>query len=165
MAKQMYVLTEIRVDDFDVDAVPAQGRFKLVSPCTKAEDRRSAAVLTAISAMKSSADQRQALAGLKHLLKVAQLGKPFNLLLDKDAVHEAFPAFFSNITKRDETVWRYRRGDIRVLFYYAADKMVLLTHTLPKRTDKLSAKDMEQAKQAVNDFLTATRNPGGLHWI
>lgn len=165
MAKQMYVLTEIRVDDFDAAAVPAQERFKLVSPCAKAEDRRSAAVLTAISAMKSAADQRQALAGLKHLLKVAQLGKPFNLLLDKDAVHEAFPAFFCDITKRYETVWRYRRGDIRILFYYAADKVVLLTHTLSKRTDKLSAKDIEQAKQTVTHFLTATRTPSGLHWI
>lgn len=165
MAKQVYVLTEIRVDDFEAGAVPAQGRFKLVSPCAEPDNRRSASVLKTISAMKSAADQRQALAGLKHLLKVAQLGKPFNLLLDKDAVHEAFPAFFCDITKRDETVWRYRRGDIRILFYYAADKVVLLTHTLPKRTDKLSAKDMEQAKQAVTDFLTATRTPSGLHWI
>lgn len=165
MAKQLYVLTEIRVDDFEPGAVPAQGRFKLVSPCAKAQDRRSATVLTAISTLKSATDQRQALAGLKHLLKVAQLGKPFNLLLDKDAVHEAFPAFFCDITQRHETVWRYRRGDIRILFYYAADKVVLLTHTLPKRTDKLSAKDMELTKQAVNDFLTATRTPSGVQWI
>lgn len=165
MAKQMYVLTEIRVDDFEAGAVSAQGRFKLVSPCAKPDSRQSAVVLKTISAMKSAADQRQALVGLKHLLKVAQLGKPFNLLLDKDAVHEAFPAFFCDITKRDETVWRYRRGDIRILFYYAADEVVLLAHTLPKRTDRLSAKDMEQAKQAVNDFLMANRTPGGLQWI
>jgi mRNA-degrading endonuclease RelE of RelBE toxin-antitoxin system len=165
MAKQKYVLTEIEVSDFEPGAVPTPGRFKLVSPCAEPENRRSAAVLTAISALKSTADQRQALAGLKHLLKVAQLGKPFNLLLDKDAVHEAFPAFFCEITQRYETVWRYRRGDIRILFYYAADKVVLLTHTLPKRTNRLSAKDIEQAKQAVNDFLTATRTLGGLKWI
>ena len=95
MAKQKYVLTEIKVSDFEPGAVPTPGRFKLVSPCAEPENRRSAAVLTAISALKSAADQRQALAGLKHLLKVAQLGKPFNLLLDKDAVHEAFPAFFA----------------------------------------------------------------------
>jgi len=36
---------------------------------------------------------------------------------------------------------------------------------LPKRTDKLSAKDINLAKQAVVDFLTASRSAAGLQWI
>ena len=62
-------------------------------------------------------------------------------------------------------MWRYRHGDIRILFYYAADKVVLLTHTLSKRKDKLAAKDINLAKQAVIDFLTASRSAAGLQWI
>lgn len=160
----MYVLTEIRVSDFDAGAVSAQGRFKLVSPCTDAQRRDSAKVFEAVSGMEGN-DRKQALAGLKMLLKLAQLGKPFNQLSDPKTVHEAFDPFYCDVTKKNETVWRYRHGDIRFLFYYAADKVVLLTHTLPKRTDKLSSKDVNQAKQAVVDFLKASRTAAGLQWI
>lgn len=161
----MYFLTEIRVSDFgDAGAVSAQGRFKVVSPCTDAKRRESAKVFEAVKGLQGN-DQRQALLGLKKLLNLAQLGKPFNQLSDAKTVHEAFAPFYCDVTKKNETVWRYRHGDIRILFYYAADKVVLLTHTLPKRSDKLSAKDINQAKQAVVDFLTASRTAAGLQWI
>ena len=160
----MYFLTEIRVSDFDAGAVSAQGRFKVVSPCADPERRQSAKVFEAVKGMQGN-DQRQALLGLKMLLKLAQLGKPFNQLTDKKTVHEAFDPFYCDLTKKNETVWRYRHGDIRILFYYAADKVVLLTHTLPKRSDKLSAKDINLAKAAVIEFLTASRSAAGLQWI
>jgi mRNA-degrading endonuclease RelE of RelBE toxin-antitoxin system len=160
----MYYLTEIRVDDFEPGALPAQGRFKVVSPCSDPTQRSSAAVLEAVQGMEKS-DQRQALAGLKYLLKLAQLGKPFGQLMDKKAVHEAFEPFYCELTKRDETVWRYRHGDIRILFYYAVDKVLLLANTLPKRTDKLSAKEKNIAKQAVLVFLEASRSEAGIQWV
>ena len=110
-------------------------------------------------------DKKQALLGLKKLLKLAQLGKPFNQIADAKTVHEAFDSFFCDVTQKNETVWRYRHNDIRILFYYAADKVVLLAHTLPKRSNRLSAKDIKLAKQAVIDFLTASRSAAGLQWI
>jgi phage-related protein len=164
MPKQTYVLTEIKLSDFEPGMVSAQGRFKLVSACSDANRRESAMVFETVQGMQGN-DQRQALLGLKMLLKLAQLGKPFNQLADAKAVHEAFDAFYCDVTKKNETVWRYRHGDIRILFYYAADKVVLLTHALTKRTDKLSAKDIKLAKQAVVDFLTASRSAAGLQWI
>lgn len=160
----MYYLTEIRVDDFEQGVLPAQGRFKVVSPCSDPKQRKSAAVFDVVQGMEKS-DQRQALAGLKFLLKLAQLGKPFGQLLDKKAVHEAFEPFYCELTKRNETVWRYRHGDIRILFYYAVDKVVLLAHTLPKRTDKLSTKEKNIARQAVLDFLEASRSEAGIQWV
>lgn len=160
----MYFLTEIRVSDFDAGAVSAQGRFKVVSPCADPEHRESAKVFEVVKGMQGT-DQRQALLGLKMLLKLAQLGRPFNQLADKKTVHEAFDSFYCDLTKKNETVWRYRHGDIRILFYYAADKVVLLAHTLPKRSDKLSAKDVNLAKAAVIEFLTASRSAAGLQWI
>jgi len=164
MPKQTYCLTEIRVDDFEQGTLPAQGRFKVVSPCSDPKQRSSAAVFEAVQGMEKS-DQRQALAGLKYLLKLAQLGKPFNQLADKKAVHEAFEPFYCELTKRNETVWRYRRGDIRILFYYAMDKVVLLAHTLPKRSDRLSEKEKNIARQAVLDFLAASRSETGIQWV
>lgn len=164
MPKQSYVLTEIKLSDFEAGMVSAQGRFKLVSACSDANRRESAVVFEAVQGMQGN-DQRQAVQGLKMLLKLAQLGKPFNQLAHAKTVHEAFDPFFCDVTKKNETVWRYRHGDIRILFYYAVDKVVLLAHTLPKRTDKLSAKDIKLAKQAVVDFLTASRSAAGLQWI
>ena len=164
MPKQPYIVTEIKVSDFDPSVTSAQGRFRLVSACSDANRRESAAVFETVQGMQGN-DQRQAVRGLKMLLKLAQLGKPFNQLADTKTVHEAFDPFFCDVTKKNETVWRYRHGDIRILFYYAADKVVLLAHTLPKRTDKLSAKDIKLAKQAVVDFLTASRSAAGLQWI
>ena len=164
MPKQTYFLTEIRLDDFEQSVLSAQGRFKVASPCSDPTQRRSAAVFEAVQGMEKN-DQRQALAGLKYLLKLAQLGRPFNQLVDKKSVHEAFEPFYCELTKRKETVWRYRHGDIRILFYYALDKVVLLAHTLPKRTDRLSAKEMNIAKQAVLDFLTASRSETGIQWV
>jgi mRNA-degrading endonuclease RelE of RelBE toxin-antitoxin system len=164
MPKQTYVLTEIKLSDFEAGMVSAQGRFRLVSACSDANRRESAVVFETVQGMQGN-DQRQAVQGLKMLLKLAQLGKPFNQLADAKTVHEAFDPFFCDVTKKNETVWRYRHGDIRILFYYAVDKVVLLAHTLPKRTDKLSAKDIKLAKQAVVDFLTASRSAAGLQWI
>ena len=160
----MYFLTEIRVSDFDAGATSAQGRFKVVSACADPKRRESAKVFEALKGMHVN-DQRQALLGLKMLLKLAQLGKPFNQLADKKTVHEAFDSFYSDLTKKNETVWRYRHGDIRILFYYAADKGVLLAHAFPKRTDKLSQKEINQAKTEVIEFLTASRSAAGLQWI
>lgn len=164
MPKQSYFLTEIRVDDFEQGVLPEQGRFKVVSRCSDPKERRSAVVFEAVNGMEKN-DQRQALAGLKYLLKLAQLGKPFSQLLDKKTVHEAFEPFYCELTKRNETVWRYRHGDIRILFYYAMDKVVLLAHTLPKRTDSLSAKEKNIARQAVIDFLEASRSEAGIQWV
>jgi mRNA-degrading endonuclease RelE of RelBE toxin-antitoxin system len=164
MAKQSYFLTEIKLSDFEIGRTLTQGRFKLVSACSDAHRRESAMVFEAVQGMQGN-DKKQAMLGLKMLLNFAQLGKPFNQLVDEKTVHKAFDPFFCDATQKKETVWRYRHGNIRILFYYAADKVVLLTHTLPKRKDQLSAKDINLAKQAVVDFLTASQSEVGLQWI
>lgn len=161
----MYFLTEIRVDDFeDGESQPAVGRFKLVSRCADSRQRESAAVFQAVAGMEHN-DQRQALKGLKHMVKLAQFGKPFNQLADKGAVHEAFEPFYCEVTKKHETIWRYRHSDIRLLFYYASGKVVLLAHTLVKRKDELSEREKQVARKAVIDFLTAVQSADGLQWV
>lgn len=164
MTKQSYALTEIMLGDFDPGARATPERFKVVSPCLDTEDRQAANVFALIRDLQGS-DQRQALQGLKMLVKLAQKGVPFNQLVGKETVHEAFAPFYCELTAKTEKVWRYRHGDIRILFYYAADKVVLLVHTLPKRTNRLSTKDINKAKQAVLEFVMASQSPAGLQWI
>lgn len=165
MPKQVRYLTEINLDDFGLSSrsAPPEGRFRPVSLCTE-PTRTSASIFGAVKAL-SGADQRAALKGLAHFVKLAQLGKPFNQLADEKAVHEAFEPFYCEITKRKESVWRYRHGDIRILFYYAAGKVVLLADALAKRKDKLSEKEKNKAKQAVLEFLEASQLEGGIQWV
>ena len=141
-----------------------EGRFRPVSLCSEAT-RESACVFGAVSGLSSVADQRAALKGLAHFVKLAHMGKPFNQLVDKKTVHEAFEPFFCDVTQKDETVWRYRHGDIRILFYYASGKLLLLADVLAKRSDKLSEKEKNKAKQAVKEFLEASRSEGGIQWV
>lgn len=139
------------------------GRFRPVSLCAEAT-RESARVLEAVNAL-SAADRRAALKGLAHFVKLAQLGKPFNQLVDEKAVHEAFEPFYCKVSRQKETVWRYRHGNIRILFYYASGKVVLLTDVLAKRKGKLSEKEQNKAQQAVVDFLEAAQTEGGIQWV
>lgn len=44
-------------------------------------------------------------------------------------------------------------------------RVLLLAHTLPKRTDKLSAKEKNIAKQTVLDYLRASRSETGIQWV
>lgn len=161
----MRYLTEINLEDFGLGTggVAPEGRFRPVSLCDQAT-RESASVFGVVKALLV-ADQRAALKGLAHFVKLAQLGKPFNQLVDEKTVHEAFEPFFCQVTQRKETIWRYRHGDIRVLFYYASDKVVLLADALAKRKDKLSEKEKNRAKQAVMGFLEASQLEGGIQWV
>lgn len=160
----MYLLTEIKVEDFDPGAKSEAGRFKVVSPCADPKSRFSAEVLSLMTAMEHN-DQRQAVLGLKHFLKLAQMGRPLSQLVDESTVHEAFEPFYCSITKKYETVWRYRHGVIRILFYYSAGKVMLLAHALAKRKDKLTKKEMAEATKAVEDFLMALHSKAGLQWV
>ncbi|MDV7395956.1 hypothetical protein RZS08_31480, partial [Arthrospira platensis SPKY1] len=101
------------------DSALPDGRFRPVSLCADAT-RESARVFGAVKGLSSAADQRAALKGLAHFVKLAHMGKPFNQLVDKKTVHEAFEPFFCEVTQKEETVWRYRHGDIRILFFYAS---------------------------------------------
>jgi mRNA-degrading endonuclease RelE of RelBE toxin-antitoxin system len=161
----MYFLTEIRSDDFGKEPHElAPNRLKLVSQCSDPTDRGSATVFTSISKFEK-ADQRAAILGLAHFVKLAQMGSPFSELVDKKTVHEAFEAFHCTVTNKKEKVWRYRHGVIRILFYYAADRVVLLPTVLVKRTDKLSIKEIQFAQTSVVKFLEASQSSSGLQWV
>ncbi len=157
----VYYLTEIRPEDFTDDgdgaAVPlSPHRFKVSSACAQ-NDARTADVVAQIQALGSKPDRHKAMLGLEFLVKVAQSGPPFTKSFDKKALHETH-SFHSAVSGQDEKIWRYRRGDIRILFYYADDKIVLLCGTLSKRKDQLSEAEKNAAEQAVDRYLSARRN-------
>ncbi len=161
MAKQnAYYLTEIRPEDFQDRGAPAPAvlnpqRFKVSSACTS-RDRDSAQIWASIQSLGSRQDQSTALAGLLYFIKVAQSGPPFTASFDKKTLHEAH-VYTSSVSGQLEKIWRYRRGDIRILFYYAQDRVVLLCDALAKRKDKLSEAEQKVAEKAVDAYLEALK--------
>jgi hypothetical protein len=168
MTKQcVYYLTEIRPEDFIEDgdgaSVPLNTkRFRVSSACD-AEDADTADVWGQIQSLSSKQHQKVAIAGLHFLVKVAQSGQPLTASFDKKALHETH-AFTSPVSGQTERIWRYRRGDIRILFYYASDRVVLLSGVLIKLKDKLSRAEELAAEKAVNLYLEAQKQ-GWLTWV
>lgn len=168
MTKQsVYYLTEIRPEDFTEDGDGASAplnvkRFRVSSAC-ETEDADTADVWGQIQSLKSKPHQKVAIAGLYFLVKVAQSGQPLTASFDKKALHETH-TFTSPVSGQTERIWRYRRGDIRILFYYGSDRVVLLSGVLIKLKDKLSKAEELAAEKAVNLYLEAQKQ-GRLTWV
>ena len=158
----MYFLTELNPNDFlpesegpaSKPAFLAAKRCKVSSRCAT-KDRDSAVVWTQIEALGAN-DQVPAVKSLAYFVQIAQNGPPLTQHLDKKQVHEAHE-FASAVSSKTEKVWRYRRGDIRILFYYANDRVLLLTDLVAKRSDTLEQAVLKRAELAVNAYLSATK--------
>ncbi|OWQ86920.1 hypothetical protein CDN99_19640 [Roseateles aquatilis] len=134
----------------------------MTSECAEA-DPDSAEIWTQIQALPSQVHQRVAIAALLMLVKVAQGGQPLTQAFDKKALHETH-AFRSSVSGKVERIWRLRRGDIRLLFYYAQDRVVLLSTILVKLRDRLTVGEQLAAEGAVDRFLEA-RQRRLLRWV
>lgn len=158
----MYFLTELNPDDFLLDseglasppALLAAKRYRVSSRCAT-KDRDSALVWGQIQALKAN-DQAAGFKSLAYFAQIAQIGPPITQHLDKKQVHEAHE-FVSAVSGKTEKVWRYRRGAIRILFYYGNDRVLLLVDLLAKRSDKLEPAVLKQAELAVDAYLSATK--------
>lgn len=159
----MYFLTELSPDDFLPDSdesalAPAHlgaKRCKVSSRCANSH-RDSALVWGQIEALKAN-DQEPAFKSLAYFVQIAQNGPPLTQHLDKKQVHEAHE-FVSPISGKAEKIWRYRRGDIRILFYYGNDSVLLLADVVAKRSDRLEPAVLNRAEQAVNEYLSANKS-------
>ena len=160
-------LTELRPEHFDPAGhthqdPPGGGRFKITSICQD-RDPDSAEVWSQIGELRSKEHQKTAIAALLMLVKVAQSGQPFTQSFDKKAIHETH-SFHCQYSGKLERIWRYRRGDIRVLFYYAQERVVLLGGVVIKLSDRLTKSEKAAAERAVERFLVA-QGEKALRWV
>lgn len=130
-------------------------RCKVSSRCAN-RHRDSALVWEQIGELKSN-DQAPAFKSLAYFVQIAQNGPPLTQHLDKKQVHEAHE-FVSPVSGKTEKVWRYRRGDIRILFYYGNDSVLLLADLVAKRSDRLEPAVLNGAELAVNEYLSAIKS-------
>jgi mRNA-degrading endonuclease RelE of RelBE toxin-antitoxin system len=158
----VYFLTELNPDDFLPESegsaskavLLAAKRCRVSSRCAS-KDRDSALVWADIQALGAN-DRAAGFKSLAYFVQIAQNGPPLTQHLDKKQVHEAHE-FVSDVSGKVEKVWRYRRGDIRILFYYGHDRVLLLTDLLAKRSDKLEPTVLKRAELAVDAYLSATK--------
>lgn len=156
----MYFLTELTPDDFLFDSgesalasAPLGGkRCKVSSPC-ETKHRDNALVWSQIQALEAN-DRVSALKSLAYFIQIAQNGPPLTQHLDKKQVHEVHE-FDSPVSGKKEKIWRYRRGDIRILFYYGNERVLLLTDVVAKRSDKFEPATLKKAAKAVDEYLNA----------
>lgn len=159
----MYFLTELSPDDFLPDsggsalasAHLGAKRCKVSARCAT-RDRDSALVWEQIGALKGN-DRSHAFKSLAYFVQIAQNGPPLTQHLDKKQVHEAHE-FVSPVSGKTEKVWRYRRGAIRILFYYGNDSVLLLADVVAKRSDRLEPAVSNRAELAVDAYLSAIKS-------
>lgn len=156
----MYFITELSPDDFRPDSgepalasAPLGGKRCKVSSRCETKHRDKALVWSQIQALEAN-DRAPAFKSLAYFVQVAQNGPPLTQHLDKKQVHEVHE-FDSPVSGKKEKIWRYRRGDIRILFYYGNDRVLLLTDVVAKRSDKFEPAVLNKAAQAVNEYLSA----------
>lgn len=158
----MYFLSELTPDDFRLDSdesaaasAPLGGNRCKVSSRCETRQRDKALVWSQIQALAAN-DRAPAVKSLAYFVQIAQNGPPLTQHLDKKQVHEVHE-FDSPVSGKKEKIWRYRRGAIRILFYYGNDRVLLLADIVAKRSDKFEQAVLNKAAQAINEYLNAIK--------
>lgn len=97
-------------------------------------------------------DGRAALAALDKLIQVAAKGMPLETFYDKKQSHELH-AFHYKGQRR--VIWRLRKNDIRLAFYYAEGRVIFLADAFAKRQDKLTAAEKARLEEEVRIYIDA----------
>lgn len=134
--------------------------WRLFARCTD-ESQESCVLLQQLLglAQQSTKDGKAALAALDKLIQIAAKGMPLEHFYDKKQSHELYS--FEYKGKR-RVVWRLRKGDVRVAFYYAEDKVIFLADAFAKRRDKLTLAEEARIREEVCMYIDA-ENEGLLH--
>lgn len=104
---------------------------------------------------KNKSDGKSALAALQKMFEVAKTGQPLESFYDKKECHVAHEFTQAGVSQK---IWRIRKGDIRIYFYYSGGKVVYLTAAMAKRKDKLSAGEIRQLENEVELYRQARQS-------
>ncbi|HRQ59174.1 MAG TPA: hypothetical protein PLN31_17300 [Azoarcus taiwanensis] len=92
--------------------------------------------------------------GMSTLLKLANAGRKLETHYGPKECHEAHRFNHAN---QVHVVWRIRRGDLRILFYYGAERIILITDSFPKHRDKLTKAQKLKSEQTIKAFVDAKK--------
>lgn len=151
-------LKRLRLDKFlrpteNAAAYPEMpGAFKVYCEC-KSNDHNENVLNDWLDTM-GNADGKAFVRGLALLLKLANSGRPLESHYDEKQCHKVI-AFAHN--GNDYSIWRIRTGDIRLLFFYGEQRLLLLADSFPKHKDKLTEAQKLKAIAVVKRYLDANK--------
>ncbi len=127
--------------------------WKLLARCsgTTADSCVLIARLQALGAANKE-DGKAALSALSKLVKVAGTGQPIENFYDKKQSHPLHEFVYKG---RNRVIWRIRKNDVRIAFYYAEGKIVFLADAFAKRKDKLTKGEKKQLEGEVKAYIDA----------
>lgn len=149
-----YYLREIdfaAIGASDTEPVKQPDHKKLVARCSS-DDVNDCDFLQQIVELKSPSSIRAALSALHKLVNVAASGQPFTDFYDKKQCHEIHSFEYKHKAYK---IWRIRKSDLRITFYYAEGKAVLLTHVFEKHRDKLTSGQEAMLETEVKAYIDA----------
>lgn len=150
-------LRRLRLSEFlkpreDASTYPElPGAYK-VCCASRSENPADAAIVDWVTALQN-VDRGSFRSGMSTLLKVANEGRKFETHYDEKACHEAHRFSYKG---QEYVVWRIRVGDLRILFHYAKDHIVLLSDAFAKHRDKLTKAQTGKAERDIKAFIDAT---------
>lgn len=109
-------------------------------------------LFTQIRNLKDRRDQKNALAALRKLVKIAATGQPLAIFYDEKQCH---PIHEFRYRGKDRKIWRIRHGDVRLAFYYGTDRLIFLPVVFAKRSDKLTNAQRSDLETRAGAFIDA----------
>lgn len=106
--------------------------------------------MQSIKDLPSSEDKQSASRGLEMLIKHAANGAQLRECYDKKTCHEAFSFTHKGI---EHKIWRIRKNDVRIYFYYVEGMILLLPRVGEKREDSLTEAQKAEIAAPVKIFL------------
>ncbi len=97
-------------------------------------------------------DGKSALSALDKLINVAATGKPIENFYDSKQSHPLHEFVYKD---RNRVIWRIRKGDVRIAFYYAEGKIIFLADVFAKRKGKLTKGEKKQLEDEVKAYIDA----------
>lgn len=125
--------------------------FKICSICST-KDPQTAEILVAVANLVDR-DKLSFKLAMARLLKVSVLDPPLKAHYDKKQYHDAFEFSYKGKTRK---VLRVRNNNLRLVFYFGNDNIILLTDTFAKHKDNWTEAETNRSKEVVKRYLDAT---------
>lgn len=151
-------LRRLQIQDFlkpreDAATYPEMPNAYKVCCISTTEDPCDAAIVAWVKALTKQ-DRKVFRNGMGTILKVANSGRPLETHYDEKQCHDAHCFWHKG---NQHTIWRIRQGDLRILFFYGTDHIILLIDAFPKHTDKLTKAQKLNAETITKSYLDAKK--------
>jgi mRNA-degrading endonuclease RelE of RelBE toxin-antitoxin system len=88
--------------------------------------------------------------GMQKLLKIVNSGQRLEIHYDSKQCHETHSFYYNG---SNHTIWRIRSNDLRILFYYGNDRVILLLDTFPKHRQSVTKAQKNAAEDVIKRYL------------